>query len=246
MPSSTAIVTALALLATGANAFAPGARLPALRTHRTSTAPRMVLDEVPGKTEDAAGSKRSRPTKDPFNPEFYEPFTFEEAFPSSTKENKFVVHEPTGHGLKVNMDVGVVCGGMGGVVGAVMSGCRGHYNRYTRPSLERGANRAPCTASTDHKQCARTGPGSPWRYSTRASFHPPSHLSPPLFTSPHLSSPLLTTPAPLVPQVPFRRIHLSSIVDGELIPDSDHLDVYDTSGPQGFHPREGLPKVGHA
>ena len=76
---------ALALLATGANASAPGARLSASRIRHTSTAPRMVLDEVPGEVaDDTAGSKRSRPTKDPFNPEFYEPFSFEEAFPSST------------------------------------------------------------------------------------------------------------------------------------------------------------------
>ena len=37
-------------------------------------------------------------------------------------------------------------------------------------------------------------------------------------------------------QVPFRRIHLQDKADG-------HLDVYDTSGPQGIDPRDGLPKL---
>src|SRR5258705_1786119 len=36
-------------------------------------------------------------------------------------------------------------------------------------------------------------------------------------------------------RVPFRRIHLSG---GE-----PALDVYDTSGPQGFDPHAGLPKL---
>jgi len=36
-------------------------------------------------------------------------------------------------------------------------------------------------------------------------------------------------------RVPERRIHLSG--------DNGHLDVYDASGPQGFAPREGLPKL---
>ena len=35
-------------------------------------------------------------------------------------------------------------------------------------------------------------------------------------------------------RVPFRRIHLSN---------GEHLDVYDNSGPQGYSPQEGLPKL---
>uniref|UniRef100_A0A7S3VP67 ThiC-associated domain-containing protein n=1 Tax=Dunaliella tertiolecta TaxID=3047 RepID=A0A7S3VP67_DUNTE len=35
-------------------------------------------------------------------------------------------------------------------------------------------------------------------------------------------------------RVPFRRIHLTN---------GDHHDTYDTSGPQGVNPREGLPKI---
>lgn len=33
-----------------------------------------------------AGSGRSKPTKDPYNPDFIRPLTFEEAYPKSTKE----------------------------------------------------------------------------------------------------------------------------------------------------------------
>lgn len=35
-------------------------------------------------------------------------------------------------------------------------------------------------------------------------------------------------------RVPFRRVHLTN---------GEHLDLYDVSGPQGCHPREGLPKL---
>eukprot|EP00878_Enallax_costatus_P006268 GHUV01006571.1.p1 GENE.GHUV01006571.1~~GHUV01006571.1.p1 ORF type:complete len:219 (+),score=31.96 GHUV01006571.1:173-829(+) len=35
-------------------------------------------------------------------------------------------------------------------------------------------------------------------------------------------------------QVPFRRVHLTN---------GNHFDLYDTSGPQGINPREGLPKL---
>ena len=38
--------------------------------------------------------------------------------------------------------------------------------------------------------------------------------------------------------VPFRRIHLS-----DTDPGLETLDLYDTSGPQGVNPREGLPKL---
>lgn len=35
-------------------------------------------------------------------------------------------------------------------------------------------------------------------------------------------------------QVPFRRVHLTN---------DTHFDLFDTSGPQGVNPREGLPKL---
>mmetsp|Transcript_18421 Transcript_18421/g.40108 ORF Transcript_18421/g.40108 Transcript_18421/m.40108 type:complete len:626 (-) Transcript_18421:286-2163(-) len=36
--------------------------------------------------------------------------------------------------------------------------------------------------------------------------------------------------------IPFRRVHLED-------PDQPHLDLYDTSGPQGFDPKVGIPKL---
>jgi len=83
-------------------------------------------------------TRRTKPTLDPFHPEFdrIESVTYGEAFPQSTKEYKTVLHEATGHVIKV----------------------------------------------------------------------------------------------------PFRRVHLED-------PDQPYLDLYDTSGPQGIHPAQGLPKV---
>ena len=37
-------------------------------------------------------------------------------------------------------------------------------------------------------------------------------------------------------QVPFRRVHLED-------PDQPFIDLYDTSGPQNFNPKQGLPKL---
>lgn len=37
-------------------------------------------------------------------------------------------------------------------------------------------------------------------------------------------------------QVPFRRVHLED-------PDQPYLDLYDTSGPRGHSPKEGVPKI---
>lgn len=97
----------------------------------------MVLQDPAVKAEVRKLGK-SIPTKDPFNPEFYDSMTFDHAFPSSTKEYHESVHEATGHQLRV----------------------------------------------------------------------------------------------------PFRRIHLS-----DKDPGCEHVDVYDTSGPQGLDPRRGLPKL---
>jgi len=51
----------------------------------------------------APGSGRSKPTSDPFNPDFerIKAVGYNEAFPSSTKEYTKVIHEPTGHELAV-------------------------------------------------------------------------------------------------------------------------------------------------
>jgi len=41
-------------------------------------------------------------------------------------------------------------------------------------------------------------------------------------------------------KVPFRRVHLE---DEDLEENERHLDLYDTSGPQGFDPKLGIPKI---
>jgi len=107
----------------------------------TSTTRLSVLQDRPpvtAATSASSSNTRTKPTKDPYNPEFdrIRSVPYNEAFPSSTKEYKQVVHEATGHVLNI----------------------------------------------------------------------------------------------------PFRRIHLED-------PDQPYLDVYDTSGPQGFTPKQGLPKL---
>uniref|UniRef100_A0A7S3TGH3 ThiC-associated domain-containing protein n=1 Tax=Strombidinopsis acuminata TaxID=141414 RepID=A0A7S3TGH3_9SPIT len=47
------------------------------------------------------GPERSRPTSDPYNPQFKDMVNFQEAFPKSEKFYKEVVHEPTGEVLRV-------------------------------------------------------------------------------------------------------------------------------------------------
>lgn len=136
MWSSSSRALAIATAVSGAFAFSPASRRPRVRT-----APRMVLEEskdAKAKPTTSTAEPGRIKSKDPFNPQFYEPFSFEEAFPRSTKEYKYVAHKESGHGLKV----------------------------------------------------------------------------------------------------PFRRIHLDDPDEG-----CGHLDVYDTSGPQGFHPREGIPRI---
>ena len=46
---------------------------------------------------------RTKPTLDPFNPEFsrIESVPYNDAFPNSTREHKIAIHEPTGHVLRV-------------------------------------------------------------------------------------------------------------------------------------------------
>lgn len=130
------LVQALIALALAPQGAAWVGNRPALQRAFSRLTTRMVLADPPKVA--APGSGRTKPTKDPFAPEFFAAFSYEHAFPSSTKEYHEVVHEPTGH----------------------------------------------------------------------------------------------------VMQVPFRRIHLEDKDAG-----CEHLDVYDTSGPQGFHPTVGLPKI---
>eukprot|EP00184_Porphyridium_aerugineum_P007926 CAMPEP_0184691792 /NCGR_PEP_ID=MMETSP0313-20130426/526_1 /TAXON_ID=2792 /ORGANISM="Porphyridium aerugineum, Strain SAG 1380-2" /LENGTH=613 /DNA_ID=CAMNT_0027149557 /DNA_START=109 /DNA_END=1950 /DNA_ORIENTATION=- len=64
----------------------------------TSTTTRMVLEKP---KDEKASTSRSRPTSDPFNPQFRSIPSFEECFPNSTKEHTKVMHEPSGHELWV-------------------------------------------------------------------------------------------------------------------------------------------------
>lgn len=49
----------------------------------------------------APGSGRVRRTKDPYNPDFHEVASFGDAYPGSTKEYKDIIHEATGHKMRV-------------------------------------------------------------------------------------------------------------------------------------------------
>lgn len=64
----------------------------------TTTSDDLVTKEANTKT-----TFRSKPTKNPMNPEFenIRSVEYSEAFPSSTKEHKTVTHESTGHVLNV-------------------------------------------------------------------------------------------------------------------------------------------------
>jgi phosphomethylpyrimidine synthase len=63
----------------------------------------VVASEWVTKEANVKPTRRTLPTKDPYNPEFdrIEPVPYDEAFPRSTKEYRTVVHEPTGHVLQV-------------------------------------------------------------------------------------------------------------------------------------------------
>jgi len=63
----------------------------------------MRAEELVTKEANIKGTKRTRPTKNPMNPEFDQirPVMYDEAFPNSTKEYKTVTHEETGHVINV-------------------------------------------------------------------------------------------------------------------------------------------------
>lgn len=73
---------------------------------RAST-PRMVasppvrneVDVAPGYK--SPGSGQVKRTVDPYNPDFHEVASFGDAYPESTKEYKEIVHEETGHKMRV-------------------------------------------------------------------------------------------------------------------------------------------------
>jgi len=130
------LTVAAALCAPTALSFAPISVHRAASTSLHVSTP--INEELITREANIKGTRRTKPTKDPFNPEFSSiaVVPYNDAFPSSTKEFKTVIHEPTGHELNI----------------------------------------------------------------------------------------------------PFRRVHLED-------PDMSHLDLYDTSGPRGIDPKEGLPKI---
>lgn len=70
----------------------------------SSAAPSMVaapprVDVIPGEIKPGAGQVKR--TVDPYNPDFHEVASFGDAYPESTKEYHEVVHEETGHKMRV-------------------------------------------------------------------------------------------------------------------------------------------------
>lgn len=61
------------------------------------------LEGLVTKEANVKPTKRTKPTLDPFNPDFeaIDSVPYNDAFPNSTKEYKTVVHEPTGHKLNI-------------------------------------------------------------------------------------------------------------------------------------------------
>ena len=68
-----------------------------------SSTPRMVASppkiDFPGRIKPGGGQVKR--TADPYNPDFHEVASFGDAYPESTKEYKEVVHERTGHKMRV-------------------------------------------------------------------------------------------------------------------------------------------------
>mmetsp|Transcript_1487 Transcript_1487/g.3132 ORF Transcript_1487/g.3132 Transcript_1487/m.3132 type:complete len:626 (-) Transcript_1487:349-2226(-) len=96
------LAVAAALCSPTAVAFAPSVttqRTSALRVATPITPPSDLIT----KESNIKPTKRTKPTVDPFNPEFdrIQSVPYSDAFPNSTKEYTTVVHEPTGHELKV-------------------------------------------------------------------------------------------------------------------------------------------------
>lgn len=91
---------AAALCAPAAFAFAPISTPAASSALRVATP---INEELITKEANIKGTRRTKPTKDPFNPEWdrIKSVPYSDAFPNSTKEYKTVTHEPTGHTLQV-------------------------------------------------------------------------------------------------------------------------------------------------
>jgi len=97
--SSLAVVTALCS-SSAAFAFAPSTRSSASALRVANP---INVDELVTKEANIKSTSRTKPTLDPFNPEFerIQSVPYNDAFPNSTKEYKTVTHEETGHTLMV-------------------------------------------------------------------------------------------------------------------------------------------------
>ena len=103
------LVAAAALCAPVALAFAPASvrRTPSLPASasslRVATPINDIEELVTREANIKTGNRRTKPTVDPYNPEFsrIKSVPYSDAFPNSTKEYKVVKHEPTGHELRV-------------------------------------------------------------------------------------------------------------------------------------------------
>ena len=99
------LVVSAALCAPAAIAFSPS---PHTTTHTALTsalkvATPITTDELVTTEANIKETRRTKPTVDPFNPEFsrIQSVPYSDAFPNSTKEYKTVTHAETGHVLKV-------------------------------------------------------------------------------------------------------------------------------------------------
>ena len=99
--SSLAVVTALCS-ASAAFAFAPSTPSSIGSTSFRVANP-IKVDDLVTKEANVKATIRTKPTVDPFNPEFerIQSVPYNDAFPNSTKEYKTVTHEETGHTLQV-------------------------------------------------------------------------------------------------------------------------------------------------
>lgn len=99
--SSLAVVTALCS-ASAAFAFAPSTSF-SIRSTSLRVANPVNVEDLVTKEANIKSTIRTKPTLDPFNPEFerIQSVPYNDAFPNSTKEYKTVTHEETGHTLQV-------------------------------------------------------------------------------------------------------------------------------------------------
>ena len=98
------LAVAVALCAPATLAFAPSiSTTRATSTLGVATDPITEASDLITKEANIKPTKRTIPTKDPFNPEFsrIQSVPYSDAFPNSTKEYKTATHEPTGHVLSV-------------------------------------------------------------------------------------------------------------------------------------------------